>query len=181
MTADILLVLLADLLIGGLFLMGGIGKLADFGTFIATLDNYRLLPSSLVRFAALLIVIAELLLGLMAVLGLRWGSQAGLSGLSVLLVGYALAIAVNLLRGHRNIDCGCAGFGVTRSALDWGLVVRNVLLAAIASLIAALPVHERVLGTIDWISGFGAFVAFALLYHAADQLITLRSMKGLDQ
>ena len=46
-----------------------------------------------------------------------------------LFVLYAVAISINLFRGRRHIDCGCGGDG---TAIGWGLVVRNVVLAGLA-------------------------------------------------
>ena len=55
-----------------------------------------------------------------------------------LLLIYASAIAINLLRGRENMNCGCGGSGQT---ISWLHVVRNILLAlfAVPAMAAASP------------------------------------------
>src|SRR6187402_457084 len=90
----------------GLLLLGTAWhKLRGLQEFQAIIRDYRLLPGFGVWPIALLLVSVE------ALLGLAWlllPYQALIAGLSSGLVGiYALAIAINLLRGRQNIDCGC--------------------------------------------------------------------------
>ena len=56
---------------------------------------------------------------------------------AALLVVFAWAMAINIRRGRRAIDCGC-GRSQLRQPLGWGLVVRNVVLALLVA-IRALP------------------------------------------
>ena len=72
---DILPVLVANVLLGSLFLLSGGGKLRDFAGFVGTLGNYRLLPAALVRPAGAMIVLAELALGAAAIIAVPLGSQ----------------------------------------------------------------------------------------------------------
>jgi hypothetical protein len=97
-----------------------------------------------------------------------------MGAIAALLLVYAAAMAVNIVRGRTHIDCGCLGFGTSRASLGWELVARNMLLAAVALAAAALPVAPRALGAIDAISGIGAIVAFALLYFGFGQFTAVR-------
>ena len=72
--------------------------------------------------------------------------------------------AANLLRGRRALDCGC---GARPQPLGEGLVVRNVVLVAIA-LAAALPASGRALVALDAATIAGGAAALAALYAAAD-------------
>ena len=47
-----------------------------------------------------------------------------------LLLLYSAALAMNILRGRKQLDCGCGG---ATQGLGWGLVVRNLTLVAIAA------------------------------------------------
>ena len=58
-------------------------------------------------------------------------------GAAFLLTLYGLAIAINLGRGREAIDCGCHGFSGRQRIAGW-MVVRNLLLATLAALLAAL-------------------------------------------
>lgn len=161
---DILPVLVANVLLGSLFLLSGGGKLRDFAGFVGTLGNYRLLPAALVRPAGAMIVLAELALGAAAIIAVPLGSQIAMLGIAALLLAYAAAMGINIARGRDHIDCGCLGFGAAQATLGWELVLRNVALATFAFAVFALPLSARPLGAIDWISGIGAIAAFALLY-----------------
>lgn len=174
MSVDILLVLVADVLLGGLFLFGGIGKLKGLAAFTETLGNYRLLPGVLVRPAAVLIAAGELAVGAATLAGLPLGDQSGMLGVAALLLVYAAAMSINIARGHDSIDCGCLGFGAARASLGWDMVMRNVALAAIAVMVFALPAEARALRAIDWISGMGAIAAFALFYYGFGQFSAMR-------
>lgn len=171
---DILPILVADALLGGLFLLGGFAKLKDFATFAGTLGNYRLLPEALVTPAAAAIVGVELLAGAAAIAAPLLGTQLAMAAIAALLLLYAAGMGINIARGRDHIDCGCLGFGATRASLGWDLVARNMLLAAIALAAVALPVVPRPLGAIDWISGIGAVAALALVYLGFGQFSAVR-------
>jgi hypothetical protein len=107
------------------------------------------------------------------VIGLAGG--IGLPGAAalaaVLLAIYASAMAINLARGRRHIDCGC--FGPAAEAghtLSGGLLLRNaVLILVSASLL--FPAAERALTWLD-VAGIAAATAAGLaLYAATDQLL----------
>lgn len=171
---DILPVLVADILLGGLFLLGGIAKVKDFPSFTGTLGNYMLLPEALVTPAAAAIVAVELLAGVAAIGAVMIGTQLAMGVIAALLLLYGAAMAINIARGRDDIDCGCLGFGSTRATLGWELVARNMLLAAIALAVFALPLAPRPLGAADWISGIGAVAALALVYLGFGQFSAVR-------
>jgi hypothetical protein len=88
-----------------------------------------------------------------------------------LLVLYAIAMAINLARGRRHIDCGCAGPAARRS-ISGRLVARNVILATLA-LVALVPVVPRQLLWIDGVTIAAATVALAACWAAMDRLLAL--------
>jgi len=57
---------------------------------------------------------------------------AGLWAAAALFIVFAIAMALNLLRGRTHIDCGCFQSAL-RQPLEWRLVVRNVVLALLAA------------------------------------------------
>lgn len=171
MALDPLLVLVASVLLGGLFAIGGISKLMGFAEFVATVGNYRLLPDPLVLPVALLVASSELLLGLAALVSSRFGMlMPSLFGIAALLLIYAASIGINLLRGRRHIDCGCNAFAAEGAPLNWYLAGRNAVLAVVALGVASAIAMPRPLAMIDWISALGTLVAFPLLYVAFGQL-----------
>lgn len=171
---DILPVLVADVLLGGLFLLGAAAKAKDFTGFTGTLAAYMIVPERLLAPVAALIVVVEMVAGIATVAAVALGSQAALGVIAALLLVYAVAMAVNILRGRTHIDCGCLGFGTGRASLGWELVGRNLLLATVALAVFALPMTARPLGAVDTISGIGAILAFALLYLGFGQFAAIR-------
>jgi hypothetical protein len=93
---------------------------------------------------------------------------ASLLGASLLAI-YAAAIGINLGRGRRDIDCGCAFSGHGRSPIGWWMLARNAVLAAVA-LIAAAPIASRALTPIDALTVIGGLCVLTLLYMATDGL-----------
>jgi hypothetical protein len=102
---------------------------------------------------------------------LAWPSAGSVPavGAALLLVIYASAVAVNLLRGRDHIDCGCVG-AAGRRPIAWVLVARNGVLSGVA-LVAALPAAPRPLVWIDAVTLVAAVGALALLYAAADGML----------
>ena len=93
----------------------------------------------------------------------------GLAGAAALLALYAAAIAVNLARGRRHLDCGCTGPALRRPISGW-LVLRNLVLVAIA-LADLAPLSMRPLVWIDHLTVVAATAAFAACWMATDRLL----------
>jgi hypothetical protein len=145
-----------------LFLAALVHKVRDWRRFRETLANYESMPRVLVPAVAVMVVAAE---AAVVVGGITASTRSAAAVLaSALLLIYGAAMATNLLRGRRLIDCGCAGFG-QRQSLDWWMVRRNVLLAAVA-LVAVWPVSDRALALPDLFVVVCATVSAAGLYLA---------------
>jgi hypothetical protein len=134
-------------------------KVHDWAGFRRALGDYRLVPASLVPIAAVIVTLLEasVVFGRLIVVG------------GALLLAYAAAIAVNLLRGRDRIDCGCGGVA-GRQRLSWWLVGRNVLCAA-GAFAASSRASLRDLGWIDAFSVIAAVAVLGALYVATDHLI----------
>lgn len=154
-----------------LFALAATHKLRDLPRFRAALAEYRLLPRGLVGIAAPALAGAELLTtALLAVSPAERPAAGPLAALALLLL-YGGAVAVNLARGRRDIDCGCAGPGAHRPLGGW-LLVRNAALAA-AALAAACPVASppRPLLWIDGLTVAGGVATLAMVYAAIERLL----------
>jgi len=149
-----------------LFGWAAVHKLRDVQGFRAALAGYELMPPVWTVPMGALVIGAEL--GIAAGLWLpRVAGAAALAG-AVLLALYGGAMAVNLRRGRRDIDCGCGGPAGRQPISAW-LVGRNAGLASVA-VFSALPVAARPLVWVDFITVAAAVATTALLYAAADQL-----------
>jgi hypothetical protein len=155
-------------LIGALALVvfaAALHKLTQPEAFAGALAGYRLLPAGAVPAAARALPVAEIAVGIGILLPAT--RVAALFALAGLLSVYAAAMAVNLARGRRDINCGCGG-GV--HPLSWGLVVRNGVLAG-AALLAARPTVERSMEWTDALTLVLAVLAFYGLYLMTDELL----------
>ena len=151
-----------------LWLAAASHKLRDPERFRDAITGYQLVPAQAVRAASALVVALELALGLALLLPGSGAAPALATG--ALLAFYAVAIAVNLMRGRRAIDCGC---GARPQPLGEGLVVRNAGLVGVA-LLAALPGNGRSLVWLDGATIAGGAAALAALYAAVDASIGSR-------
>jgi hypothetical protein len=158
-----LLVLCCATLFGG----AAINKLRDTARFVAAFESYELLPTAIRPLAARLLPFGELVIAA-ALLYARTRAAAAIAAASLLLV-YALAIAVNLRRGRRNLDCGCGGPTDRRLIAAW-MVWRNVALAGVLTL-QALPWRARPLLPADFLTIGGGVATAVLLYIGLERLL----------
>lgn len=131
------LLLFFRILIAVLLMAAGVSKLTNRKAFVQVVRNFRLLPENLVGSVGLMIPIVEVVLSLLLILGLlqAWS----LIGAASLFILFGVAVAINIFRGRINISCGC--FGRSRNqSLTWSLVLRNVVLAALAFSLAVAPI-----------------------------------------
>jgi hypothetical protein len=102
------------------------------------------------------------------------GAQVKLGAFLVagLLASFEFALILNLMRGRRNLDCGCYGGRSLR--IGWGHVVQNAGLLAIALLIGFVVVSDSPDGPgrrLTWLAG--AYTA--ILFLAAQALADVRA------
>ena len=116
---DALAALIAVRLVGLMFIMASLHKIAVPAQFAAIVDNYHLLPPLMINFTAVTLPWVELVCGALLVLGVaRDGSALVLAGLTLLFI---VAISFNMIRGLE-FDCGCFGSGHTP---PWRLLMRD--------------------------------------------------------
>lgn len=132
-------------LLGGLFLLAALGKLARFARFRTALAGYRLArPRTLVAAA---VPAAELGVGLALIAGLPVAGWAALA----LVALFSAALGVELAAGSAPPSCGCLPGSGAPSAWTLG---RNALLGAVA-VAAGLGLDPR-LGDGFWTAAFAA-------------------------
>jgi hypothetical protein len=104
------------------------------------------------------------------------GQVAGLLLGMAMLGVYATGMAVNIRRGRTTIECGCGGAG---QPLGWPLVIRNLVLMAIAAIgVATAPFSLDAGGAVAALaSGFALWTGFIL----AEQILTNASVARLTR
>jgi len=140
-------------------------KLSDPDVFAGALQAYELLPQPAVSVAARILPVLEVALGI-AILVPSTRAPALLATAALMLL-YAAAMGVNLVRGRSQIDCGCGG---ETHPLSWALVGRNGVLAG-AALAVAGPTAERSFEWLDGVTLIVGVLAFYALYLMADELL----------
>jgi uncharacterized membrane protein YphA (DoxX/SURF4 family) len=127
-------ILCARTLVGLLLVISGISKLIDLASFVKVVQSFRLLPISLTSAVAHAIPWVECLTGgllLAAVLLPRSAARSSAMSAVGLFLVFGGAVAINLMKGRRDISCGCFGSHVGGS-LSWFLATRNCALATVA-------------------------------------------------
>ena len=156
-----------------IFGSAALGKIRNRAHFTAVLRDYQILPASCMAPAAAIVIAAEGFVTLAIWFPPLRETAAGVA--VALLVAYALAIALNLWRGRREIDCGCS-FGIAEGGsgepISWVLPLRNGILASIC-LIAGLPGAHS-----PSVPGYGvalvAATSFAICYRTWGVLLANR-------
>ncbi|TCP58993.1 methylamine utilization protein MauE [Tumebacillus sp. BK434] len=151
------LILFWRIILAVLFLSSAVSKLQKMPEHFAILQDYQILPASAVRPFGWLEVGAELLVGSLLVLG--WLQPLTAWVTAGLLLMYSAAVAINLLRGRREISCGCGGVAGNHQ-LSWKLVARNVLLMLVCGFLAQYTATYGLLDPRFWIT---ALVSITLL------------------
>ncbi len=156
---DPVLQLTAALSLALVFGVGAAGKMTAWAELEGVVRNFRIFPQALVPVVTWMLPPVELLLAVgVLVPATRAASGAAMGALLVL---FAAAIAVNVMRGRIDIDCGCFRSAL-RQNLSWWLVLRNAVLLVLA--LACLPeASGRELG---WADNFVVVMASLTLFIA---------------
>jgi hypothetical protein len=175
--------MLADFL-GALLILSSSSKIASLPAFAVVVRSYQLLPRRLVSIAAYAIPTLELIVGIILVLRYRLEWAAYLAG--VLFATFGLAVSVNLLRGRRNLACGCFGFQQDH-LISWKIVLRNTILA-VGSCALAFPadISPATFGVEGYAFGsrllvFSVGACGVVGWVLAEALVMLRSLQDLGE
>lgn len=172
LAADPALGLVVALVLGTVFAAAAVTKLRALGAFAGLVDNYRLLPASLVMPVAIALPVLELLAAAGLVVPAARPAAAGM--LVALLLLFAAAMAINLLRGRSDIDCGCF-VSLLKQRISWALVIRNLLLAGAGTIlvVGTAPAQARPLTALDLATVAAGAGSLLLLYAAIGRLYGL--------
>jgi hypothetical protein len=147
-------------------------KLAQAEVFAGALQAYDLVPVNAVLGLARALPVVEVAIGIGVLVPLT--RQPALIAFAALMLLYAGAMGVNLIRGRRQIDCGCGG---AAHPLSWALVLRNAVLAALALAVLG-PTSPRGFEWLDGITLVAGVLALYGLYLLFDELLRQGSRLG---
>ncbi len=116
--------LLLRWILGAVFITASFHKIIDPAAFAKIIYGYKLFPSEVINFFAILLPIIELTCGIALVLGV-WPRSAAII-INGMLLAFIIAISTNLIRGHE-FDCGCFSFGDGQQTLTgFDLLIRDL-------------------------------------------------------
>lgn len=95
-------------MLGGVWLVAGLSKIADLDASVRAVRAYQLLPEAVVGLVGAGLPVAEIALGLLLLVG--FGVRTGAVISAVVLAAFVVGIVSAWARGLR-IDCGCFGGG----------------------------------------------------------------------
>lgn len=117
------------------------------------------------------VIAIEIAIALIALLGPQDLAATLVAGL---MLAYAAAMGANLLAGNRNLDCGCSwGESVP---VTWRLVVRNLVLAAVA-LSLLVPGSDASISPLIFANGLAVSIGGLIIYALAEQLLHNQSLQ----
>lgn len=126
------LILAIRTILGLVFVIASIDKVADPVAFAGSIGNYKLLSPSIVLIIATVLPWVELLCGLGLILGAYWRGSALLS--FVMLTVFTLAVGIAMARGL-DISCGCFTQDPNVGKVGWWKVGENLLLLLSSALL----------------------------------------------
>jgi Methylamine utilisation protein MauE len=121
-------------LVALVFLTAALGKIRHRLAFQGVVANYRLMPQIAVPAIALLLPPVEVTVAAALLFAPSFWPEACAA---ILLILFAAAMAINIWRGRRHIDCGCFQSAL-KQTLSWTLVARNAALALLLAVPAAI-------------------------------------------
>lgn len=122
--------------LGAFFLVWGVGKLRNLGSFRRAIEEYRIVGPRAAAGAAPVVASSECAVGLFLMLGFL-SKPSALAG-AVLLLVFMSAISINLLQGRR-IACGCRAH--SEELISPKHIVRNALLLTALIVVVWAPIY----------------------------------------
>ncbi len=142
------------------FMMAALGKLAAWGELAGVVQNFRVLPRSWALPVSFVLPPLEAAVAVGVLLPATRLIAA--AGAAVLFAVFAAALAVNLFRGRRQVDCGCFRSGL-KQPISGAVVVRNIVLT-VAALVLVQSADVAILSSLQWVMAIGAALTLMLCY-----------------
>ena len=162
---DPLTVLVLSTSLALLFFTAAMHKLNSSARFRAQLAAYELVPSAILPGLARAIPVAEMAVVFLILVPITrpWAGALATS----LLASYSVAMAINLLRGRDDIDCGCGG---QPQMLSYWLLLRNAALI-VGCFLLVIPGTGRALVWADFILLTLMVAVLSCAYLLVEQLV----------
>ena len=116
---------LVRVVLGFIFVVASIDKIADPAAFAQSINNYRIVQPSVAVYIATILPWVEIVCGFTLIIGVTARGSALLT--SILLAAFTAAVILALARGL-DISCGCFTQDPEAGTIGWNKVVENLLM-----------------------------------------------------
>ena len=138
--------------VGAVLLVAGIPKVRDGQAMIRAVRGYRVLPDPVAVVVGRVLPWLEIVLGVGLILGIAPRVTGAVA--SAMFLAFFAGLTINLLRGRRDLDCGCFAFSAGSEEIAHIGWWHSVRAAAFAILAAAVTLTPEI-GMLDRITGAG--------------------------
>nr|WP_300397365.1 MauE/DoxX family redox-associated membrane protein [uncultured Rhodococcus sp.] len=143
--------------VGAILVVAGLPKIKEPERMARAVRGYRLLPEKFAGVVGRVLPVAEVAVGLALIIGVLPKIAGGAA--VVMFLAFFFGLTVNLLRGRRDLDCGCFAFAAGAdevARIGWWHSARAAVLAVLAATVVLTPT----IGMIDRVAGtlVGLFV-----------------------
>jgi len=112
---------LSQLVLGAVFIVAAIGKIAEPAKFATEISKYNLLPEVMLNVMALSLPWIELICGILLIFGNKIKANSAILG--IMLVVFTIGVISAFARGL-DINCGCFG-GAVQQKVGWEKILEN--------------------------------------------------------
>jgi hypothetical protein len=149
------------LLVAMVFSIAAISKLTAWRELPGVVQNFRVLPRALALPAAFALPPLEIAIAV-GTLFERTRSLAAIAA-AILFLVFGAALAINLHRGRRQIDCGCFRSDL-RQPISVAVILRNLILTVCALLLLSADGEASTLSPFAWAIAIGGAATLFLCY-----------------
>ncbi len=127
-------------ILGAIFIVAGIPKIMDAGSFAGVVYNYHLLPDMLINIFAITLPWLEIIIGGMLITGIWMPGTVILYNL--LMIAFITALTVNTARGL-DISCGCFSSD-PGDIIDVSTIFRDIIMLSASMYLAFVVFIKKI-------------------------------------
>lgn len=139
-------------IVGAVLLVAGIPKVRDSDAMVRAVRGYKVLPDGAATVVGRTLPWVEIVLGTSLLLGVAPAVTGAAA--AAMFAAFVAGLTINLLRGRRDLDCGCFAFSAGDSEIahiGWWHSARAAAFATVAAVVTLTPE----VGAISRIAGTG--------------------------
>jgi uncharacterized membrane protein YphA (DoxX/SURF4 family) len=144
-----LFILLLRVLLGSIFIISGLDKIADMNAFIHSIANYQLVGTEIATLVATILPWLEILCGLGLILGIYPRASAFI--ITFMLIIFTVLVGSAMIRGL-DISCGCFSQDSSVAKIGWTKIVENLAMILIGIYLASIKDWNFVLEHIGFLN-----------------------------